>query len=343
MIIEKRIAALAALGKLMQQDESFIVAIKSAHYKNNWFTESFVQFAVDAIINQFLQPNSLQQFADKYSMLPAFHSNKKLGIIMAGNIPLVGFHDFLCAYLCGIHTAIKLSSKDDELMQFVLQLLATIDPESTQQIQIVEKLENIDLVIATGSNNTNRYFEQYFKNIPRLLRQSRYSVAVLDGNETNENLQQLADDIFLYFGLGCRNVSHIFVPTGYDITRLFSFFAKYEWLHHHTKYMNNYDYLRAIYLLNKQLHFANEFLMLLEDEPFKPAIAKLTYSYYDNLFSLTNFLNENSSKLQVIASNCDFSSENLAAISAKFGNCQLPTISDFADGEDTMDFILKNG
>jgi hypothetical protein len=263
---------------------------------------------------------------------------------MAGNIPLVGFHDFLCAYLAGVSTQVKMSSKDDELFQIVLRIFSTIDESVLAQFKLVERLEKIDLVIATGSDNTHRYFEQYFASIPRLLRKSRTSVAILNGEESESELDLLADDIFLYFGMGCRNISQVFVPENYDITRLFPHFEKkYKWLHHHSKYMNNYDYLRAILLLNREPHFANEFIMLLENNgAMQTGIAKLQYSYYADSALLEQHLMENIDKLQVVATNKTLATPAIQAITTNFGNCQMPALNDYPDGVDILDFLLKN-
>lgn len=334
----KRVEHLAELGHLLQKDSVLQQLAQTAEQYNPWFTNTFVQQAIQGICADMLAHEKLQPFAGQYA-LPKDGSNKTLGLIFAGNIPLVGFHDFLCGYLSGWKMQIKPSSKDDFLFTRVLELLQQIDSGAAQQITLTEKLQNFDAVIATGSDSTYSYFEYYFRSYPRILRKNRNSVAILTGHETPEQLQQLANDVFLYFGLGCRNVSKLYVPVGYDITQLFPHFEKYKWLHSHTKYMNNYDYQRTILLLNKTPHFANEFVMLLEQESLSSPIATLHYEHWHDERLLHTKLSAQADKIQcVVSSALPLVPRPLSQV--PFGQAQYPSLTDYADGVDTMQFLL---
>lgn len=330
---------LIELGKQLKNDAELQQIIYLAERRNPWFTETFVRAAFNAIINDMLDEQKLKAWLAAYDIKPV---NKTIGLIFAGNLPLVGFHDFLCAYVCGCKTKIKLSSKDDALFPFILARLKQIDPELNTRVEIVETLANFDAVIATGSNNTNRYFEYYFRNHPRILRKNRNSVAILTGNETTDELEQLGHDVFMYFGFGCRNVSKLYLPEGFDPTKLFPPFEKnYKWLHEHNKFMNNYDYSRTILMLNKAPHLANEFVMLVENTAIPSGIATLHYQFYTSAGELTEHLQQNSALIQCIAAQkpADW---NLPAV-VTFGYTQRPGLADYADGIDTIKFIQEPG
>ena len=246
---------------------------------------------------------------------------------MAGNIPLVGFHDFLCCFVSGHHPVIKLSSRDYALFRVILEFLNKKNKISAEQITVSSMLKGMDAYIATGSNNSARYFDYYFGKYPSLIRRNRTSIALLEGDETAEELGKLADDVFLYFGLGCRNVTQIRVPENYDFVPLLSAFRKYQWMADHHKYKNNYDYRLSLAILNKLQYMSNDCLLLLEnDSPFSP-IAVLHYTYYKDI------------KDSVPAEK----DENLQCIVGRrflpFGNSQRPGLSDYADGRDTMKFL----
>ncbi|MCW5909396.1 MAG: acyl-CoA reductase [Chitinophagales bacterium] len=333
--IEKRLDNLAALGKSLKTSERFKETIQRAEVKNPWFTKGFVKTAVNAIADEMLEKTKLQDWLNAY---PLHEVNKTIGLIFAGNVPLVGFHDFLCCYVAGCRIKIKLSSKDDDLFPAILSLLSEIDSELNERVEIVDTLKNFDAVIATGSDNTNRYFEYYFRDYPKILRANRNSVAILKGNESKEDLEKLADDIFLYFGFGCRNVSKLYVPVGYNFETLFPAFQAYAWLHQHTKYMNNYDYNRTILLMNKTPHFADDKVMLVEDARIASPIATLHYEYWHDENILASKLKQNADKIQCIVSGNPGKWEG--ASEAVFGNAQHPALNDYADGVDTMTFLL---
>lgn len=324
-----KIKFLVTLGERLKNDTYLTEIIERAHHKNNWFTPSNIERSLLSIYKEFLAEEKLEAFAKHYEYK---QFKGQLAIILAGNIPLVGFHDILCGYLSGAKMQVKLSAKDDVLMKYILLQLKDIDEENP--VEITERIDKIDKVIATGSANTNRYFEYYFNKYPHLLRSNRTSVAVLDGNETEEELDLLMDDIFLYFGLGCRNVSKIYIPRDYPLNKIFEHAERYSSHFNHQKYMNNYEYNRTIYLLNKIPHLSNDFFILKEDKSVFSPIGILFYEYYDNLDALSNTLEENQDNIQCVIS-------NVFEESIPFGNSQSPTLFDYADGVDTMKFILE--
>ena len=330
-----RIEYLVELGKRLKNSPAVQEDIITASHKNPWFTPQFVQIAIDAIAGEMLTEEKLKQWLSRYDM---HEVNKTVGLVFAGNIPLVGFHDFLCCYVAGCKMKIKLSSKDDTLFNPVMDLLFEIDPGAKAQVEIVETLKDFDAVIATGSDNTNRHFEYYFRKYPKILRKNRNAVAILTGEEKPEQLDLLADDIFLCFGFGCRNVSKLFVPVGYDITTLFPHFEKYKWLHQHGKYMNNYDYNRTLLLLNKTPHLSNDYIMLQESDTIPSPISTLYYQFWHDERVLNTLLKQNAEKIQCIVSaqpeRWPFPS------SVAFGQAQHPELWDYADGVDTLQFLL---
>ena len=334
------IVKIVKLGELLQKDERIVTAKERAGQKNPFFTPEFVHNAVNAISERMLQKEKLEQWLLAYPALRSFSTDKTVGIIMAGNLPLVGFHDLLCAYVCGYNINIKLSSKDDVLTATIIQLLQVIEGEVGQKIAIVEKLENFDAVIATGSNNSYKYFEYYFRNRPNILRKNRTSIAILTGNETKEELLGLADDIFMYFGLGCRNVSKLYVPKGFDITTLFPHFDKYNWMHEHSKYMNNYDYHRAILLLNQTQHLADDKVMIQESKALSTPLSMLYYEQYETLGTLQSELVVLKEEIQCVV--CSPDTEKTLGITGtvRFGKTQFPELNDYADGINTIEFLL---
>lgn len=326
--LEKRIELSDKLGKYMLSfDESWKEAQNRAVQANAWFTPEHITMAIENIAHEYLQKDKLEAWVKNYQ-LPA--TPKLIGITMAGNIPLVGFHDFLCGFISGNNLLIKLSSKDEILMKHLVGKLGEWEPEVSKQVRIEDRLNGCDAYIATGSNNTARYFEQYFGKYPHIIRKNRTSVAILDGTETAEELQKLADDIFMYYGLGCRNVTQICVPKDYDLTKLIPSFKKYEGLIHHNKYKNNFDYYLAIYLLNKVPYLSNDAVLLVENSlPFS-VVSVLHYRYYDDKAALVKELQQ-SEVIQTIVGK-DFT---------PFGSSQQPALNDYADGIDTMAFLCN--
>lgn len=324
--LNDKIKNLAALGRYMKGDSAaWIAAKEGAVQGNQWFTPEHIDLAAGNIARAFLQEEKLQAWMNAYTLST---QQKTVGITMAGNIPLVGFHDFLCAYLSGHKALLKYSSKDQVLLPHLLDVLAENDPGITAQVQAAEQLKHCDAYIATGSNNSARYFEQYFARYPHIIRRNRTSVAILEGTETQEELQALADDVFLYFGLGCRNVTQVCVPEGYDFAPLFEAFGRYKDLINHHKYRNNYDYYLAIYLLNKVPYLSNEAVLLVQnDTPFS-AVSVLHYRYYQDRDALFEEL-KHSNDLQCV----------VGKAYTPFGRAQVPDLEDYADGVDTMAFL----
>lgn len=326
--LKDKIEALVALGAYMQGSSiEWETAKDRAVQSNAWFTPEHIEVAVKNIVSGFLQASKLTEWMNSYTLPVA---QKTIGITMAGNIPLVGFHDFLCVYLSGHKAKLKLSSKDQILLPHLIEVLGKYDAGVGEQIQSSEMLKDCDAYIATGSNNSARYFEQYFAKYPHIIRRNRTSVAILDGNETDDELKALADDVFLYFGLGCRNVTQVCVPRGYDFKALFDAFAGYKNCINHNKYKNNYDYYLAIYLLNLVPYLSDENILMVENEfPFS-AVSVLHYRYYDDKNELFQQLKDNQD-LQCIVGH-GFTA---------FGAAQIPALADYADGVDTMNFLCN--
>ncbi len=303
------------------------------HY-NAWFTPANVKKAVTSI-GHMLNSADLETWLSKYNPKS---SGKKVGLILAGNIPLVGFHDVLCVLASGNHALIKASSQDSHLIKYVLEKLVEIDNSFANSFSFIERLENFDAVIATGSNNTSRYFDYYFGKVPNIIRKNRNSIAVLTGNETAEQLHELGHDIFDYYGLGCRNVSKLLVPDGYNFNFFFESIEDYNAIIHHHKYNNNYDYNKSIYLVNSDKHFDNGFLLLKQDDRFTSPLAVLFYSNYANIKDAERIINTESEKIQCVVSAAPLEVNNQLVA---FGQSQQPKLWDYADGIDTMEFLSK--
>jgi len=331
MKLQQRKELLVQLGNYMlSNNEEWQQAKHRAFLDNNWFIPEFVDLAIQNIAQNYLQTNQLEQLIEEYHVPEENAAPKKVGIVMAGNIPLVGFHDLLCVFLSGHMAWIKPSSKDEVLIKHLVNKLIEWNPDAAQYLVISEMLKNCDAYIATGSNNSSRYFEFYFKNYPSIIRKNRTSVAILHGDETNEQLEALADDVYQYFGLGCRNITKIFVPQHYDFILLLEAFRKYNHLINHHKYKNNYDYNLAVHIINNRYYMTNGSIVLVEDvSPFSP-IGQLHYEFYSNADEVRRKL---------------LLDENIQCVAGKnsiaFGDVQCPQIDDYADGIDTMRFLLN--
>ncbi|MBG48162.1 MAG: acyl-CoA reductase [Pseudozobellia sp.] len=313
--------------------EKLDAAIDLARQKNGWFTRDNVLFALSGWAD-LLTEEKLNLWLSEYDLKQNRH--KTVALIMAGNIPLVGFHDFISVLLTGNKVLAKLSSNDDVLISFIRDYLIHLEPELQKSI-VFEKgqLSEFDAVIATGSNNTSRYFEHYFGKGPHIIRKNRNSIAVLSGEETTAQLKALGEDIFRYYGLGCRSVSKIFVPKGYDFDQLFKALYSYNEIIHQNKYANNYDYNKAVYLMSEFKILDNGFIILKQDETYASPIASLFYEFYEDLEVLKMKLKEESDQLQCIVSKGIIKNE------VAFGETQRPGLSDYADNVDTVDFLLK--
>ncbi|MDN3619513.1 acyl-CoA reductase [Polaribacter undariae] len=347
--IQNRIIAFAKLGAFLGQFsidkikkidniehneiffDGFLHQIKLAQEKNSWFTKDNVLFSLNSL-HKSLTENNLNTFTESLDL--SKKSSKKVAIVMAGNIPLVGFHDFLSVLISGHSVLVKQSSSDKHLLPFLAKYLEYVEPTFKGKITFTEeKLTDFDAVIATGSDNTARYFEYYFKNKPNIIRKSRNSVAVITGKETEEDFVKLSDDVFQYFGLGCRSVSKLYVPKGYNFDAFFTgMYAKKDMIEN-AKYANNYDYNKAVYLMSLFDLLENGFLMIKEDESYASPIATIFYEYYDNETDLKIKLHQDKDKIQCIVAK-DFIENEIA-----FGQTQHPELTDYADGVNTLEFL----
>lgn len=330
MNLEERIEVITILGNYLSDNPGPLKAVKmKAFEKNKWFTGEFTDLSVNNILSQFLAPGKLNNWLNHYHIDDNI-TPKKVGIVMPGNIPLVGFHDFLCAFLTGHHQHIKLSEKDEVLLTHVIEKMCEWNPKVANVIKISSLLKDCDAYIATGSNNSGRYFNYYFGKYPSIIRNNKTSVAVLTGKETIEELALLADDIHTYFGLGCRNVTKILVPEEYDFVPLLTACKKYDYFADHTKYKNNYDYNLALLVMNNKYYMAGESIIMAENENIFSPVSELHYSFYQQEDNVTGELKSTRNIQCVIGKNY-----------LPFGNSQQPGLFDYADGTDTMQFLLS--
>ncbi len=351
MVLEKTKNAFIELGKFLSQFkenqniknsdvlfndlffDDFMNLIENQKHYNGWFTESEVNFSVQSWADALTEEN-LDKWLSAYD-IPE-REPKTIGLILAGNIPLVGFHDFLSVLISGHKALVKTSSNDQKLLPFLAEYLIKTELTLENRIEFTDgKIEQFDAIIATGSNNTARYFEYYFKDKPNIIRKNRNSVAVLNGEESKEDLIGLGKDIFTYFGLGCRNVSKLFVPKDYDFEKFFKAMYEYREIINNQKYINNYDYNKAVFLMSNFLVLDNEFLVLKEDTSYSSPISAVFYEYYSDLETLKNRLNQDNELIQCIVSN------NLIGNSVGFGQTQHPQLWDYADNVDTIEFLIS--
>ncbi|CAH0152941.1 hypothetical protein SRABI27_00569 [Pedobacter sp. Bi27] len=328
---EKVIIAFNKLGKLLTNPTDILGnAFYTAESTNAWFTAENIKKSILSFAEMLNEGDLAIWFKSvKFSTTP-----KKVGLILAGNIPLVGLHDVLSVLATGNIALIKLSSADDKLIKAVIAELVKIEPAFEDKIEYVERLKDFDAVIATGSNNSSRYFDYYFSKVPNIIRKNRNSVAVLDGSESFEDIQKLGADIFDYFGLGCRNVSKIYFPKGYDIANFYEGVESFQPIINHFKYNNNYDYNKSIYLVNAAKHFDNGFLLLKEDEGLTSPLAVLFYEEYEQLQALEDKLKNQSENIQ-----CVISKSPLSLNTFGFGQSQHPKLWDYADNVNTIEFL----
>lgn len=337
MTLQERIDTLVQLGEhLLGEDEYLDALMQRTYYNNHWFIVENQQKAVRAIATHFLQRDRLEKWLSRYDI-----SERKpiltVGLVMAGNIPLVGFHDLLCVFVAGHKAKIKLSDKDRFVLPYLLKLLERFHPETAQYVELVERLQDFNAVIATGSNNSARYFEAYFGKYPHIIRRNRNGVAVLTGRETPDELHNLGKDVFSYFGMGCRNVAKLYVPENYDFTPLLEALHDYRDIVLHTKYKNNFDYYYAIHVLNKELFWNNGCVILTKNTSLQSPVANLFYDYYDTEAMLENELKSRENEIQVVVSAREWQGLH----SVPFGQAQEPELWDYADGVDTMAFLLS--
>lgn len=328
MDINRRVKLMVKAGEfIVSQNPQWLKAKEVAYHKNSWFIPDFINAAAENIKRNFLDEQILNQWI-KYYHLDDNILPKTVGIIMAGNIPMVGFHDLLSVFICGHKQIIKLSSKDDVLLKSIVEFLASIENDINNYISFADSLQGCDAYIATGSNTSAEIFRQYFSKYPNIIRKGRTSVAVLSGNETPEQLNNLSDDVHMYFGRGCRSVTHLYVPQEYDFIPLLDSFKKYDYFIEHFKYKNNYDFQLSLVLMNKNFYMTNGTTILLEQESLFPPPAVVYYTYYDHENSLRNLIDDDNIQC-VVGKNIDF------------GDSQAPGIFNYADDIDTMQFLLS--
>ncbi len=337
MTKKQRIDAFAQLGEYLLSDSDELQrAIEQSHQRNAWFTGTNVRKALTAT-GKNLTAATLDNWLTPY---PFEHdTDRTVGLVLAGNIPLVGFHDILCTLCAGFNAQIKTALDDAILTAHVLGKLQEIEPRFASKINICERLSHFDLIIATGSDNSARYFEYYFGNKPHIIRKNRNSAAILTGNETPQHLQLLGNDIFDYFGLGCRSVSKLFVPKGYDIAAFFQGIASFADVITHHKYANNYDYNKSIYLINGDKHYDNGFLLVKPDERIASPLAVLYLEEYLNMDALEPRISVLGPQLQCLVCSAPLA---IPTPVVKPGQTQEPRLDDYADGVNTLDFLVEH-
>lgn len=330
MKTEERIDALHQLGLYLQTiDGNELDDLTTrARGQNSWFNAENIKLGLDGVV-RYLDAEELRKWL---SAAPHEGSGRRVGIVMAGNIPFVGFHDLLTVLITGNVALAKLSSKDTVLISYLVEKLVGIEPRFAGKVQFVEQLKDFDAVIATGSDNSARYFEYYFGKYPHVIRKNRTSCAILRGNESREELVLLGYDVFTYFGLGCRNVSKVYVPEGYDFIPMLESWSVYSEIINHHKYNNNYDYQKSIMLVN-MIHFLdNGFVMITKSERLVSPISVIYYEYYASETDLREKLNANAEKIQCVVGNAE-------PATIPFGRAQYPTLWDYADQVDTLKFL----
>ena len=329
MNLQARIKGFVTLGQqLSDTNNALLIEAKSAAYQQNaWFLPTFIDQAIEQIREQFLQQTALEEWTAAYPSIADQATHLKVGIVMAGNIPLVGFHDLLSTLIAGHTAVVKRSSKDQVLMDFIIASLIKINPAFEAQILVQEQLKNCDAYIATGGNTAGNYFEYYFGKFPHIIRKNKTSIAILDGTETLAELAALADDCMLYYGMGCRNVTQIWVPEGYDFIPFLNALKKYNYLQDQHKYKHNYDYQLALLMMRKQLYMDSGGVLMSENPSPFAAISQVHYQFYEPGKMPT----VNKEAIQCVVGKAGL----------EFGSLQSPKLSQYADGVDTLAFLAS--
>ena len=329
MYIAQRLELLARLADYIRSDEAdWMYAKELASRENAWFTPEFIDRQVQEISTRYLSIPAINEWMEQNQVSGSVQTPRNTGIIMAGNIPMAGFHDFLACFVSGHRQTIKSSSKDAVLIPHLLRKMTEWNPDMADWVNFAPMLKGCDAYIATGSNNSARYFDYYFSKYPHIIRRNRTSAAILHGDETAAELAALADDVYLYFGLGCRNITKLYVPWDYNFEDLLTAWRKYNYLFDHNKYKNNYDYQLAILIINSKYYMTNGSILLLENTGFFTPVGVVHYEYYDDRQLAEDELQR---------------AESIQAIGGKgflpFGTLQSPGLSDFADGVNTLQFL----
>ncbi len=332
MVDHSLLARIEALGqlapRLLMSFPAMARVAQQAWEENAWFTLDNIERAAQAIRDQFLQPELLERWVSSYQSLPT-NQPKRVGLVLAGNIPMVGAHDIISVFLSGHQAMIKASSKDKALITYLIEQLIDIYPPAADQLLLVERLDKPEAIIATGTNSTMQHFRYYFGKYPHILRGHRNSVAVLGGDESTEELVRLGDDVFSYFGMGCRNVAKLLLPTEFAFDRLLEAWKPFSYLAQHNKYKNNLDYQRAIMLMNRVPHQFQEAILLKEDPSPASPIAVLHFEYYRDDQELASILRRDADRIQCV----------VGKTGIPFGTAHQPALTDYADGVDTMQFL----
>ena len=337
MTLQERIDTLTALGDYIGRMEGRLeFVIRQAKVNNGWFTVDNIKQSLSAIQNEFLNKEKLEKWTSQYNIGENITA-KRVGLILAGNIPMVGFQDVMNVFAAGHIAKLKCSDKDRFLIPHLIKVMTEIHPKASEYFEVRERMNEIDAMIATGSNNSARYFETYFGKYPNIIRKNRNSLAIIDGSETEDDFKLLANDVFNYFGLGCRNVSKIYVPQGYDFNPILEVFHERKDLARHNKYQNNFDYNIAFQILNRTPYYNNGAVIMIESKELSSRIAQLHYEYISSEEALYQELVEKEEQIQCIVSKNSFRDLNVIP----FGSSQEPTLWDYADNVDTMEFLVK--
>jgi hypothetical protein len=331
MDLQQRINVLVKLGEYLQSENEIFDSVKhQAQSENPWFTHEFINKAVINIVRNFLRPDKLKVWLKNYTINEDASASKTVGIVMAGNIPLVGFHDMLCVFVTGHKAMIKPSSKDEVLIKHIVQKMCEWESTIQHYISFAVRLKGCDGYLATGSNNSGRYFEYYFGKYPSIIRLNRTSAAVLDGAETKADFDLLADDIQSYFGLGCRSITKLYVPVDYDFIPLLDALKKYDYLMDFHKYKHNYDYQLTLLIMNNRHYMNNGSILIVENESVFSPVSLINYEFYNDKDGAIALLKKNNNIQCIVGHNL-----------TNFGVAQSPQLSDYSDGVDTMAFLTK--
>ena len=330
MNLAARIEWASRLGEhLVSNHPNWLDAKDRAYRLNPWFIPEFIDLATHQIAHSFLEKELLEKWVNGANIPDQPAMPARIGLVLAGNLPLVGFHDWLCVFISGHHGHLKLSAQDAVLFEYIRELLVGWEPQLAPYLQVADRLNGLDAYIATGSNNTARYFEYYFGKYPHIIRKNRTSIAVLGGNETATELINLSNDLYPYFGRGCRNVTHLFVPRGYDFQPLLEAGSNYSYLSDQNKYKNNYDYQLALRILNKEYYMTNQIGLFVEQPALHAPISVIHYTYYDRIEEVETFVSQEAEQIQC----------RVGLGGYPFGATQKPDLGDYADGVNTLDFL----
>ena len=330
MNLAARIQWASRLGEHLLSNQSDWLEAKDRAFRSNpWFTPEFIDLATQQIAHSFLGKNQLEAWATEAGIADDLSTNARIGLVLAGNLPLVGFHDWLCVFISGHPCHLKLSAQDSVLFTHIREQLIAWEPKLAPYLQFADRLNGLDAYIATGSDNTARYFEYYFGKYPHIIRKNRTSVAVLNGQESANDLKSLSDDLYQYFGRGCRNVTHLFVPRHYDFQSLLESGVDYQYLSEHHKFKNNYDYQLALRILNKEYYMTNQIGLFVEQPSLYAPISVIHYTYYDRIEEVESFLHQEADRIQC----------RVGLGGVPFGSAQKPDLRDYADGVNTLDFL----